>query len=101
MINVLETSHSDEIDFDRGYNEDEENLYDDSIVRGLLKKLGGQSSCQPTENQIRGLIEVLSKIQENASTFFNSKGDGFQAFQYNQMVDAFKLPLYCAWRLYK
>lgn len=101
LIDALEENHFDRIDFERGYEEGEENIYDDSIVRGLLANIGYGQDQKPSENKIRVLIEALSKIQENASKFFEAQGDGFQAFQYNQMVDAFKMPLYCAWRLYK
>ncbi len=101
LIDALEDNNSDKIDFERGYEEGEENIYDDSIVRGLLANIGYGQDQKPSENKIRVLIEALSKIQENASKFFEAQGDGFQAFQYNQMVDAFKMPLYCAWRLYK
>lgn len=101
LIDALEENHSDRIDFERDYKEGEENIYDDSIVRGLLAKIGYSKEQKPSENKIKVLIEALSKIQENASKFYEAQGDGFQAFQYNQMVDAFKMPLYCAWRLYK
>ena len=101
MIDVLEEDQTDRIDFSRGYQEGEENIYDDSTVRALLAKIGYSKEQQPSEHKVKSLIEVLSKIQENASKHFDSIGDGLQGFQYHQMVDAFKMPLYCAWRLYK
>lgn len=100
LIETLEENHSDRIDFQRGYEDGEENIYDDSIVRGLLAKIGYGQEQKPSENTIKSLIEVLSKIQEKASKHFEAQGDEFQVFEYNQMVETFKLPLYCAWRLY-
>lgn len=99
LLDVLENDHQDDIDFNRGYQEGEENIYEDTIVRNLLVEASVKS--RPSEGQIRGLIQALSKIQENASAFFESQGDGFKAFQYNQMIEAFKMPLYCAWQAYK
>ena len=99
LVETLEKNHSSEIDFSRNYHNGEENVFDDSIVQDLIQKLNPDK--KPTKETIKTLIEVLSKIQDNASKFFESKGDGFQAFQYNQMVDTFKLPLYCAWQGYK
>lgn len=101
LIDALEDNYSDRIDFERGYEDGEENIYDDSTVRGVLGKIGYGQEQKPSENKIKGLIEALSKIQETASKVFEAQDDGFQAFQYNQMVDAFKMPLYCAWRHYK
>ena len=101
LIDALEENYSDRIDFDRGYEDGEENIYDDSTVRELLAKIGYSKDQKPSENKIKGLVDTLSKIQETASKVFEAQGDGFQAFQYNQMVDAFKMPLFCAWRLYK
>lgn len=101
LINVLEENHSDEIDFYRGYKDGEENIYDDSIVRKLLSQIVHDQEQKPSEKKIKSLIEVLSKIQENASSHFEAQGNGLQAFQYNQLIEAFKIPLYCAWRHYK
>ena len=101
LIDALEEDQTDRIDFSRDYQEGEENIYDDSTVRALLAKIGYGKEQQPSEHKIKSLIEVLSKIQENASKHFDSIGDGLQGFKYHQMVDAFKMPLYCAWRLYK
>lgn len=100
LIETLEENYSDRIDFQRGYEDGEENIYDDSIVRGLLAEIGYGQEQKPSENKIKSLIEVLSKIQENASKHFEAQGNKFQVFEYNQMVETFKLPLYCAWRLY-
>ena len=101
LVDDLKNRFSDEIDFGRGYSEGEENIFDDSRVLEIIALMNGNKPITPPANQIKGLIEALSKIQENASNYYETKGDGLQAFQYNQMVDMFKLPLYCAWQLYK
>jgi hypothetical protein len=57
---------------------------------------------KPSDIQIKHLISALSTIQDNMSKYGEESGaDGWQTYQFNQMVEMFKLPLYCAWQLYK
>lgn len=99
LIEVLENKYEDNIDFARGYIEGEENIYDDSFVQKYLQDINNDTS--PSKNEIKDLIEVISKIQKNGIKYFDDKGDGLQAFQFGQLMESFKLPLFCAWQLYK
>lgn len=101
LLEHLEENYDEEIDFVRGYQEGEENIFDDSVVRKLEEKHKTSADRIPSENQIKGLVEALTAVQNNGAEYFNSKGDGVQAFQYRQLIDMFKMPLYCAWQLYK
>lgn len=101
LIKELEQNHADEIDFERGYQEGEENIFDDSKIQSLLRQVRDSGSNTLSKENIKILIEVLNKFHENASKFFEAQGDGLQAFQYGQMIEMFKMPLYCAWQLYK
>lgn len=99
LIDILETKYNDNIDLGRGYIEGEENIYDDSFVQKLLQSTKNDSA--PSKDEIKVLIEVITKIQKDGIKYFDDKGDGLQAFQYGQLMETFKLPLFCAWQLYK
>lgn len=102
LIKELEENRADEIDFERGYQEGEENIFDDTKIQSLLQQVRNHNTNNtPSKENIKVLVDVLNKIHENATKFFEKQGDGLQAFQYGQMIEAFKLPLYCAWQLYK
>lgn len=99
LIEVLENQYDSDINFERGYIEGEENIYDDSFAQNLLKNVNFNAT--PSETEIKVLIEVISKVQKSGEQYFESIGDGMQAFQYGQIMESFKLPLFCAWQLYK
>lgn len=99
LIEVLENQYDSDINLERGYIEGEENIYDDSFAQNLLKNVNFNAT--PSETEIKVLIEVISKVQKSGEQYFESIGDGMQAFQYGQIMESFKLPLFCAWRLYK
>ena len=99
LIEVLENQYDSDINLERGYIEGEENIYDDSFAQNLLKNVNFNAT--PSETEIKVLIEVISKVQKSGEQYFESIGDGMQAFQYGQIMESFKLPLFCAWQLYK
>ena len=101
LLEHLKENYADEIDFSRGYQEGEENIFDDSVIRRMQEKHNSSNDRVPSENQIKGLVEALSAVQNQGAQYFNSQGDGAQAFQYRQLIDMFKMPLYCAWQVYK
>lgn len=101
LVEDLENRYSDRINFDREYEEGEENIYDDSNVKEYISSNDNSITYKPSQQEIKGLLEVLTKIQDNASRFFESQGQGLEGFQYNQMIDMFKLPLYYAWEKFK
>lgn len=101
LLEHLEENYAGEIDFSRGYQEEEENIFDDSVIRRMQEKHNSSNDRVPSENQIKGLVEALSAVQNQGAQYFNSQGDGAQAFQYRQLIDMFKMPLYCAWQVYK
>lgn len=101
LLEHLEENYAEEIDFSRGYQEGEENVFDDSVVRRIQEKHANSNDRVPSQNQIKGLVEALTAVQNQGAEYFNSKGDGAQAFKYRQLIDMFKMPLYCAWQLYK
>lgn len=76
-----------------------ENL--NEFIERLMSPKREHGRPRPSEKQIRGLIDALSKIQENMSRMYGSGQHSIQVFQFNQMIDGFKMPLYCAWQLYK
>lgn len=102
LIKELEENKADEIDFVRGYQDGEENIFDDTKIQSVLKQVRSQNyDVVPSKENIKILVEVLNKFQESTSKYFDAQGDGMQAFQYGQMIEMFKMPLYCAWQLYK
>lgn len=102
LIHELALNHADEIDFERGYQEGEENVFDDARAQALLQKVRNLYSQNTTgKENIKNMVELLDKFYENASKFFVAQGDGVKAFQCGQIIEMFKMPLCCAWQLYK
>ena len=56
---------------------------------------------RPSDNLIQQLVKAVSTIQDNMTKHVEQTGgDAIQSFQFNQVIEMFKLPLYCAWQLY-
>lgn len=59
---------------------------------------------KPTANEIKGLIETISHIQNMYTKLAEEKGNSqftIQVVQHNQVLELYKNPLLAAWQLYK
>lgn len=85
------------IDGDNYYDVDPKE-YCSSIFETI--ELSEDDCCKPSKTQIKQLIESISRMQAQVSEAGRKKGDGFWAFEINQMFENYKMPLYFAWRGY-
>ena len=74
----------------------------------FVSKLNGPKKTndpeKPTANEIKGLIETISHIQDMYSKLAEEKGNSqftIQVMQHNQVLELYKNPLLAAWQLYK
>lgn len=79
--------------------------YPDRLVEfyGHVSEVGqtGSIGMKPTKEQIRQLINEISKIQKRFSEIADMFDDLHAGIRINNMYETFKFPLYLAWRGYK
>lgn len=76
----------------------------DEYISLLLGPKKVTDPSKPTEIEIKKLIEAISNIQKSYSDYADKKGDNdfvLQVFQFNKMLEMYKLPLLMAWQVYK
>lgn len=96
IISIIETNHFEEVE-DDDYDEVDPTEVDTDFLDSLL----GNPKSKPQKQQIKLLIETISRIQQNFAKANERTGDPFKSFQLHQMFETFKMPLYFAWQGYK
>ena len=58
-------------------------------------------NSKPSKSQIKSLIDAISNLQTEFSKFGEQTGNAVKAFQLNQTLQLYKIPLCFAWQGYK
>jgi len=75
----------------------------DEIMQRLNSPKKVTDHERPTEQEISMLIHTIKKVQENYGKMADDRCDrdfSLQIFQYNKMLEMYKLPLLKAWEVY-
>jgi hypothetical protein len=99
-MDAIETNRYDEVTDEDDYYE----IDPEEIDTTRFEEIAGQSeedSDKPSKQQIKLMIETISHVQEQFVKTAERLGDSMRGFQIKQSLEAFKLPLFFAWRGYK
>jgi hypothetical protein len=100
LMDAIETNRYDEVTDEDDYYE----IDPEEIDTTRFEEIAGQSeedSDKPSKQQIKLMIETISHVQEQFVKTAERLGDSMRGFQIKQSLEAFKLPLFFAWRGYK
>lgn len=99
LIEVIKQNHMDKVDLSKDDEDVNENMVDTSTFEALIAN-NGQSHLA-TKDEIKQLIEVITKIQNQFSEIGHRTGDVMIAIKNNQILEMYKNVLYFAWEKYK
>lgn len=100
LIGVIENNRFDEVEDDGNYYDIDPEEIDTSKFEEILSRAGVRDA-KPSKSQIKQLIETISHIQSQFSKVGERTGDSLRAFEINQTLETFKIPLCLAWQGYK
>lgn len=72
----------------------------EEFLRRLFMAPQKQDESKPSEEKIRGLINVIKKIQDYMLYQGEAHNDIMRAFDFSKMLEMFKLPLLFGWEKY-
>lgn len=110
LICLLERDYYNELQDEEFYDEiDPEEIYLDNYYQNvkrmqILEELSEdevEDVTKPSKKLIVGLLDAITQVQQAFSEIGRQQGNPVRAFELNNMLDQYKLPLYFAWRSYR
>lgn len=99
LIEVIKQNHMDKVDLSIDDEDVNENIVDTSTFEALISN--NHPSHLATKDELKQLIEVITKIQNQFSEIGQRTGDVMIAIKNNQILEMYKNVLYFAWEKYK
>ena len=99
LIEVIKQNHMDKVDLSKDDEDVNENMVDTSTFESIIAN--NAPSHLASKDEIKQLIEVITKIQNQFSEIGQRTGDVMIAMKNNQILEMYKNVLYFAWEKYK
>ena len=99
LIEVIKQNHMDKVDLSKDDEDVNENMVDTSTFESIIAN--NAPSHLASKDEIKQLIEVITKIQNQFSEIGQRTGDVMIAIKNNQILEMYKNVLYFAWEKYK